>query len=561
MIKEVEELLFLNREAENVLENEEAEMLYQIYIRVQSGDKTALNEIFKSESAKQTCKVDEMNKEYRLSHLDNVLDSELVLSDEKDKQKKEWMDSTYSKVTFQFSCLNKMLYKKKKKFFSDAKNTGFENGKKKKNNSASKFFEGKYDISDFNELMYETIIEVFSTETDENNCLTLDGKKNENPICDGGSLLENISYFTSRKINKREKTSSLDIFDFEYYNEKFEMDFSLFDMYAMKEFLESEGSTSRLMIYAECLRWLKRNDIHKLFKTTSSNIKAIIETIMNCEETFIEDTEGDIKTGLGMRLVTQETLHEIIKYRHNINIEQENISNDLKLIEQRLLDHLLYSLNYRIDKAPESSGIYESESERFLYELDKKAYVKIFGRASYELFDGSVRFIDDGCFNNYLDQLSKYEDMVIDIVSLEKGKKKYDMVNLMISENNDLVDDKYKALHNIAYTVIEHYQNAETKYRRNELRKYKIKSFSDWEKGYWEAELCNEILKINYFSSEKIKKPVQYNINRDKLMVYCGCINFYFCDEEKEVCYVFPKNRRVISRTNKNHEIFLYKIG
>ena len=88
MIKEVEELLFLNREAENVLENEEAEMLYQIYIRVQSGDKTALNEIFKSESAKQTCKVDEMNKEYRLSHLDNVLDSELVLSDEKDKQKK-----------------------------------------------------------------------------------------------------------------------------------------------------------------------------------------------------------------------------------------------------------------------------------------------------------------------------------------------------------------------------------------------------------------------------------------------------------------------------------------
>lgn len=99
-----------------------------------------------------------------------------------------------------------MLYKKKKKFLSKTKNIGYENSQKIKNGSCSKFYEGEYDISDFNELMNETIIEIFNEKTDENNCLILDGKKNEEyPICDGISLLRNISYFTSRKVNKRAK--------------------------------------------------------------------------------------------------------------------------------------------------------------------------------------------------------------------------------------------------------------------------------------------------------------------------------------------------------------------
>ena len=190
----------LNKEDKSALESKELEKLYQLYIRFQSGDKTALDEIFKQKEVKQLCKVDEINKEYRLSHMDNVLDSEVVLDNEQDRSKIEWLDSTYSKVTFQFPCLNKILYKKKKKFFSDAKNTGYENGEKKKNNGVSKFYDGKYDISDFDELMYETIIEIFNAKTDENNCLTLDSKKNKNPICDGRSVLENISYFTSLKI-------------------------------------------------------------------------------------------------------------------------------------------------------------------------------------------------------------------------------------------------------------------------------------------------------------------------------------------------------------------------
>lgn len=468
---------------EFLVKKDEAEKLYQIYLRFQSGDKSALDELFKEKNMdnRTVYRADERYKKSRLLNLDNVLDAEFVLDkekqNEKNKQKDKWINSRDSKVMFNFACLNKLLYKKKKKLFSKEKDTGYENGKKKENNNHSKFYGGEYDISDFNELMYVTIIEIFNEKTDENKCLTLDGKKNEKyPICNGVNLLRNISYFTSRKINKRAEITCLDIGDMGYYREGVEEDsekeISCSDKYSFKKFLESQGSKSRLAMYAECLEWLRKYDVHKLFKTNACDIKAIIETIMNCDETFIKDMSDDKKSGFGMRLVKQEMLQEIIKSRHNINIEQENISKDLGIIEQRLLDHLLYSLNYRIGKATESEGIYEKESERFLYELERKAYIKIFSRISYEIYDKSVKFIKSNInsndFDSYFRTVKKYEDMVIDIVSLEKGKKKYDMINLIL-ENDDLVDDERETLHNIAKTVIVYYQNKEEEYRKNEL--------------------------------------------------------------------------------------------
>ena len=548
----------------------ESENLYQIYLRVQSGDKIALNELFKTVESKQISKADEVNKEYRMSHMDNVLDTELILDNEKNKQKEDWIDSANSNVTFQFFCLNKLLHKKKKSFLLYAKNTGYENGQKMKNSSCSKFYEGEYDISDFNELMYETIIEIFNEKTDENKCLTLNGKKNEKyPICDGISLLRNISYFTSRKINKRAKNSYLDIFDTESWSEETDSENpwatnSRFDEYVVKKFFESKSKSSRLAIYAEYLEWLRKYDVHKLFKTNSCDIKAIIETIMNCEYTFIKDMSGNKEAGFGMRLVKQKMLQEIIKSRHNINIEQENISKDLEIIEQRLLDHLFYSLNCRIKKAEKSKRIYEKESERFLYGLDKNAYVKIFSRTSCEIYDKSISFINSDIssndFDSYFRTIKKYEDMVIDIVSLEKGKKKYDMINLVL-ENDDLVDDERKTLLDIVKTVIAYYQNKEEEYRRNKLSEYEIKEHIDWENGLWEAELESEILKIKLWSNKNVKKPIQHSINKEKLIVYCGYMNFYFCNVESKVCYRVPKDRRIISRANKNHEIFMYNVG
>lgn len=542
----------------------EVKELYQIYTQVQSGNKDVLNKLFKQKESKHICRYEEMSMKYRMSHMDNILDSDAVLDNEKSREEREWMNSSYSNVTFQLSCLNKLLYNKKKYYLSKAKNTGYENGEKVKSSGNRKYYEGEYDISDLNELVYETVIEIFYTPTDENNCLTLDGKKNEKyPICDGISLLRNISYFTSRKINKRAKNCYLDLYDTAYCSEEDQTNPSNFDQYAFEKFLKKNGGTSRLTIYAECLKLIERNDIHKLFKVTSGNLKAIIETIMTCEDTFIPYATDDLETGLGMRFVTQETLRKIIKSRHNMNIKQENISKDMEIIEQRFIDHLFCSLNYRIDKAEESKGIYKKESERFLYELDEKKYIKMFSRAGYEIYDRSIHFSNSrrngADFDSYFRTIKKYEDMVIDIVLSEKGKKKYDMFNL-IMEEDDLVDNKNETLLYIADTIIMQYQKKEEEYRESNLGEYKIKGITDWEKGYWEADLKIETLNIRLFSDRNVKNPVRYHINRKNLMVYCGYMNFYICNMEDKICFVLPKMRRIISKSNKKHEIFIYRV-
>ena len=248
----------VNKDKKVLERDDELEELYQIYLRVQSGEKSALDELFIPVGVKQMCKADERNKKQRMANMDNVLDSELVIDYEKNRQEEEWINSVDSNVTFRFSCLKKLLYKKKKVFLKKAKNTGYDNGIKIKSNNCSKFYEGEYDVSDFNELMYETIIEIFNKETDANNCLTLYGKKNsESPICDGISLLKNISYFTAIKVNNRAEKSHLDISDIGCFDEESEEnakeEISYFDKYAFKEFNESKNNGSRLSMYEEYL--------------------------------------------------------------------------------------------------------------------------------------------------------------------------------------------------------------------------------------------------------------------------------------------------------------------
>lgn len=558
----------VNKDKEVLERDDELEKLYQIYLRVQSGEKSALDELFIAINCKSIPISDEINRKQRMANMDNVLDSELVIENEKNRQEEEWTNSVDSNVTFRFSCLKKLLYKKKRGFLTKAKNTGYDNGVKIERNNCSKFYESEYDVSDFNELMYETIIEIFNKETDANNCLTLYGKKNSKfPICDSISLLKNISYFTSIKVNNRAEKSHLDISDIGSFNEESEEDakgeISYYDKYAFKEFNESKNSGSRLSMYEEYLEWLKRNDIYKLFKINARDIDVIIETIMNVKDTFKTDIEDGIEVGLGMHLVKQKVLQEIIRCRHNINIEHGNISKDLEIIEKRLLDHLFYSLNYKIDKAEESKGIYKKESERFLNKLNNDVYTKMFSWTSYTLYNESILFINSDIdsidCNSYFEIIKKYEDLVIDIVSPEKGKKKYDMCNLIL-ENDDLVEDKRSALVNVANTIIAYCQNREKDYKKEKIGEYREKRIVDFSKGYWETILGNEFLTINFWSSKSVKKPIKHRVDREKLMVYCGYMNFYICDIESKVYYSLPRDRRIISRSNKNHKIKMYNV-
>lgn len=68
-------------------------------------------------------------------------------------------------------------------------------------------------------------------------------------------------------------------------------------------------------------------------------------------------------------------------------------------------------------------------------------------------------------------------------------------------------------------------------------------------------------MNIKLFSNRNVKKPISHNINKEKLMVYCGFMNFYFCNIEDKTYYRVPKNKRIISRANRNHEFFIYNVG
>lgn len=529
----------------------DVDRLYQNYVRYQAGDKSALDEVFMEvgKNVGETMRIVELEEEYKLSHTENVLDAGLMQDEIEHKQKERKL-----KVVFAFPCLNRMVSKAKYEYSKNGKFTGYENGKKINSGGYKKFHSGKYDTLELEEVMQEIVIKLFQGRLSGSNI----------DITDGVAFLRNIKYYLSKEIGNYNEVLVCNIPE-TYIDTKDGEERSYFDQYSKLIWMQSENKMSRILPYSEYFEWMRRNDVRSLFKANASDIGAIIETIMNREDTFIRNRKGKADLEIGMRLATQKTLQEIIKCRHGINIEQENISKDLELIEQRLLDHLFYSLNYRIGKAAKSEGIYDKESERCLYELDKKAYVKMFNRAGYEIYEKSIRFIDGELngsdFDHYFNAIKKYEGTVLSVVSKEKGKKKYDMVNLISDNDYDLVDDKTGALLNIAYAMISFYQKRENEYRRNHFGEYKMKGLKDWKNGVWEADLQNENLDIKLWSSKNIKKPIERSINKERLMVYCGYRNFYFCDVESIICYSLPKEKRIITRANKNHEIFMYDAG
>ena len=151
--------------------------------------------------------------------------------------------------------------------------------------------------------------------------------------------------------------------------------------------------------------------------------------------------------------------------------------------------------------------------------------------------------------------------MVIDIVSMEKGEKKNDMVNLMLEDNEELVRDKRKTLADIASTIILFDQKKEEEYIQDRLTGYSMKGLSKRGNGYWETKLEDDFLNVKLWSGRNVKKPIRHSVDKEKLMVYCGYVNYYFCNVENKICFYAPKGKRVISRANKNHEIYMYDVS
>jgi hypothetical protein len=359
----------------------DAEELYQEYLNYQNGDKFALDRIFFEEKDR----LQELTNKYYSSlsgteYMDDVLDSEFIKAEIADEQKKH-----NSKVKFRFTCLNRILSNAKWAYNKDYIDTGYRDGIRVKG-GYRKFHEGKYDTFDIQELMIEILIKIFQGKLISNN-----------PITNATTLLENIKYHLGREIGKAneilhknipESKKSIDGDGEETYH-------SYFDEFSEKRWMDSQRDFDRLLVYSDSLKWIIKNDIHKLFRGDSDDIHAIIDGILGYKHMFkSKNQEGLMKD-------PYKKLQEYILLTTGKNISDNNISMDMGVVEQKLLNHLMYALNYEIIKAPENSNLSKNESKRLLKELDLKRYFKLFGRESMNIYEYCTDYLKSVNYYSY----------------------------------------------------------------------------------------------------------------------------------------------------------------
>ncbi len=519
----------------------DAEELYQEYLKYQNGDKFALDRVFFEEKDRLR---ELTNKYYSYlsgtEYMDNVLDSEFIKAEIADEQKKH-----NSSVKFRFTCLNRILSNAKWAYDKDYIDTGYRNGVRLKC-GYRKFHKGKYDTSDIQELMIEIVVKIFQ------------GKLTSNkPIINATTLLGNIKYHLEREIGKAndilhknipESKNNIDYDGEETY-------YSYFDEFSEKRWMDSQRDIDRLLVYSDSLKWIIKNDIHKLFREDSDDIHAIIDGILRYNRMFkSKNQEGLMKD-------PYKKLQEYILRTTGRNISDHNIPVAIKTMEQNLLNHLMYALNYEIIRAPENSNLSKNESKRVLKELDPKRYFKLFGRESMNIYEYCTEYlksVDYYSYENFLSTIKKYDDIVIPILEKKKGKKKYDMVNLLTYEIDVVEEDIATVSDYIAETLIAHYQEIEKDYICNFLDQYNIiDKFGTGKSKYWQANFNDKKKRLNlkFFSDADIKHPVSVKFKKKELLAYEGYKNFYFCNTESKCCYCVPKDNRVIRKSDKDHKI------
>lgn len=520
----------------------DAEELYQEYLNYQNGDKSALDRVFFEEKDR----LGELTNKYYSSldgteyteYMDNVLDSEFIKAEIADEQKKH-----NSNVKFRFMCLNRILSNAKWVYSKDYIDTGYKDGIHVKG-GYRKFHKGEYDTSEIQELMIEIVINIFQGK--------LTSKKQ---IINAATLLGNIKYHLEKEIGKvneglykniPELKKSIDCNGEESYD-------SYFDKISEERWMDSQRDIDRLLVYSDSLKWIIKNNIHKLFREDSDDIHAIIDGILRYKDMF------KAKKQEGLTKDPYKKLQKYILCTTGRNILENNISMDMGIIEQKLLDHLMYALNYEIIRASKNSNFSKNEPKRILKELDSKRYFKLFGRESmniYECCADYLKYANAYPCEDFLSIIREYD--VIPILEKEKGKKKYDMINLLTYETDVVEEDIGTVSNNIAETLIAHYQKIEKDYICNFLDQYNIiDRFTNGKSKYWQANFNDKKKRLNlkFFSEADIKNPVSVKVKKKELLVHEGYENFYFCNTESKCCYCVPKDSRLIRKSDKEHKI------
>ena len=503
---------------------EDVKRLYECYVRYRSGDENALAEVFQNEYYY----TEDGNEQVR--------------------------------VGFTFNCLNEMKNKAMSLYGITGRFTGYENGDKLSKCGYKKYHEGIYDVTEIEELIQEIVVELFNCPLVGDKPV-IEGRVSRNKIKDGYSLLANIKWQLTIRTNQENKSIDYVMSEARYNSE--EEEFSLYDTFAARQYFDTENNLlngkkdireSRLEIYEECLYWMKRNDICQLFNTSSTTKKAIVNTLLDCNyDTFIENDGG------GMSLQSQERMIDLIKEKTDVELKQANLSADMKYIEQKLLDHTLYSLTYQVGKAQNSQGKFFKESERYLYELDEKSYIKMFGRESRFLYKMCDSYLSDELKETlFLMILEDKEDVAMPLILKFPGQKKYDMANAVTGDWDVVCAERTVVIRDIAEMICQHYQQIEDEYMIQLLQGYELaQGIKDVDVCCWEFVLSKGKLAIRLYSGIDVKKPVRKVIARSDLMVYEGFADYYVCNVNEKIYYKLQKKKRVISRSNTDHQIFM----
>lgn len=392
-----------------------------------------------------------------------------------------------------------------------------------------KLHEGEYDVSEISEIYYLMLTEIFNAPPDKNGCITVNGKESTLPITDGVSLIKNISFFMDCFMNLYADITYQDVLcsfdEMEQENKKrLTVDEILCNevlKHTEQKWIEYQSTGKRKWEYHNILRTFYEDidSVYGLFREDSTAIKAIIKTILECEETFIPSEESGKEKlesrGNDLCIVMYSELCKIIKKHTGETLWENNISTCFSTIERKILEYFFYI-----------PGKYHRL-------VDKN------------LIDVSVICTKYKDWKSFIRELRKYDDFLIDWK--KEHRDNCDEVNLINGKIEQLSRPPDKVAYELKKSIEKEFQKKESDEILKVCNEYRIiNKFRNGKMKFWDTYF-NDIdskIKFRFYSTESVKHPVEITIGLDNVIIYEGFEKYYIFDTSLKNVYALPKAKR-----------------
>lgn len=401
---------------------------------------------------------------------------------------------------FKYECLKKFVTCTKYVYCNDEKDL---QGKHRK------YYTNRMDESDIDEMLYLITTEVFYAVPDAENCISINGIKSTTAINNGESLIKNISYFLGKLCNLTLSTFCQDVSENakdKSTNKDYQI--SLTDWHPPKKLWQAHGSVSRSRECAEILRLLQKDaySVYDLFNSDSVSIKALIKTIFEKPETFVECNGG-------YNLVIHKELCNIIEAYTGVHIYKNNVPACLCTIRDRIMAYIY---------------------------LNPDAHRYILCLGDWDIYRLCTEYSD---WEVFIQTLREYDEVL------------YGLKEILSEDERSLIDGKLNGLKKppdevaalLAEKIVSQFNSKERKWLLSQSKNYKIiNKFSDNKINLWNIHKNsrkNEI-KLFFYSNEFVQHPIEIKIDLNSTIVYEGLTEYYLCDVLNKTMYILPKNKR-----------------